>query len=157
MRSIFHYAPCRMMPPHKQQGAVLIVSMVLLVVLTLLGVSVMNMTQLEERMASNMQEVTQAFQSAETGLSQGYADDDVWNPTTDTSEALAPIPSTIGRTDSAGYDVEFITATAPPFGFDVSQYQTANFDFRGEGESSSGYTTILHGGGYRVFRNAGFL
>ena len=55
--------------PGRQRGAVLVVSLVLLVVLTLLGVSVMNVTQLEERMAGNSQEMNQAFHSAETGLS----------------------------------------------------------------------------------------
>ncbi|MFT5173345.1 MAG: type II secretory pathway pseudopilin PulG [Gammaproteobacteria bacterium] len=141
-----------------QQGAVLIVSLILLVVLTLLGVSVMNMTQLEERMASNSQEVIQAFQSAETGLSQAYDNPGVWNPLAPLAEVpAANIPSNVGRTDQAGYEVNFVTSTGPPPGYDVSQYQTAHFDFRSTGTANSGFTTQLNGGGFRVARNAGFL
>jgi type IV pilus assembly protein PilX len=141
-----------------QRGAVLIVSLILLVVLTLLGVSVMNVTQLEERMASNSQEVAQAFQSAETGLSQAYDDLTMWNPMDPQAEVLqTAIPSAVGRTDMAGYRVTFITSTGPPPGYDVSQYRTANFNFRSDGTASSGFTTQLNGGGFRVARNAGFL
>ena len=145
----------------RQRGAVLIVSLVLLVVLTLLGVSVMNVTQLEERMASNSQEMVQAFQSAETGLSQAYANGAVWNPTTSTIQALTAIPTDlptgVSRADQAAYTVEYITASNPPPGYDVAQFQTANFDFESTGQSQSNFTTVLHGGGFRVFRNAGFL
>lgn len=137
-----------------QRGAVLIVSLILLVVLTLLGVSVMNMTRLEERMASNAQETVQAFQSAETGLAQAYDNPDVWNP----SDPQAPvanstrIPSGVNRQDTAGYDVEFIVVTGPPPGYDVAKYQTSHFDFRSTGTSKSGFSTELHGGGFRVSR-----
>jgi type IV pilus assembly protein PilX len=145
----------------RQRGAVLVVSLVLLVVLTLLGVSVMNVTQLEERMASNAQEMTQAFQSAETGLSQAYANSTVWNPSSSVSQAMTPIPTGlpagVSRADQASYTVEYITATGPPPGYDVSQFQTAHFDFESTGQSQSNFTAVLHGGGFRVFRNAGFL
>ena len=137
-----------------QRGAVLIISLILLVVLTLLGVSVMNMTQLEERMASNAQEVVQAFQSAETGLSQAYGDPDVWNPL-DPKPAVdnnTAIPSSVGRTDKAGYQVEYIVRTGPPPGYDLAKYQTSHFDFRSTGTSNSGFSTELHGGGFQVSR-----
>lgn len=133
--------------PARARGAVLVVSLVLLVVLTLLGVSVMNMTRLEERMASNSQESVRAFQGAETGLSQAYDNANVWNPSVITAE----------DTGTAEYQVEFLTATGPPPGYDVTQFQTANFDFRSVAETDSGFTAVLHGGGFRVFRNAGFL
>lgn len=147
--------------PHRQAGAVLVVSLVLLVVLTLLGVSVMNVTQLEERMSGNAQEMTQAFQSAETGLSQAYADSSVWNPSNAVTKALTDIPTEqpagIARTDQASYSSEYLAATGPPPGYDVSQFQTAHFDFQSTGLSQSQFETVLHGGGFRVFRNAGFL
>jgi Tfp pilus assembly protein PilX len=147
--------------PAHARGAVLVVSLVLLVVLTLLGVSVMNMTRLEERMASNSQELMQAFQSAETGLSQAYANSAVWNPAvpTDVADTDIPteLPAGIARNGTSSYQVEFLTATGPPPGYDVAQFQTANFDFRSEGKAQSGFSSVLHGGGFRVFRAAGFL
>jgi len=51
-----------------QQGAILIVSLILLLVLTLMGVFAMRGTTLEERMAGNMRDRDLAFQSAEAAL-----------------------------------------------------------------------------------------
>jgi type IV pilus assembly protein PilX len=93
-----------------QRGAVLIVSLILLVVLTLLGVSVMNMTQLEERMASNSQEVVQAFQSAETGLQRAYNDVRDWDLAAPMTSTNSTNPSGIGRLDQSTYKIEFIVS-----------------------------------------------
>ncbi len=49
-----------------QRGAVLIVSLVILLVLTLIGVAGMNSSVMQERMASNAQNSNRAFQGAES-------------------------------------------------------------------------------------------
>jgi len=54
----------------RQQGAVLLVSLIFLVVLTLLGVSSMDGTILETKMALNSQEKNWSFQVAESALRQ---------------------------------------------------------------------------------------
>ena len=54
--------------PDNQQGAVLITALVFLVIMTLLALSAMNTTTLEEKMAANSQEINRAFQASETGL-----------------------------------------------------------------------------------------
>ncbi len=56
--------------PHRQEGAVLIVALVLLVVLTMLGVSAVESTKLETRMAASTREYNRAFQVAEASLLQ---------------------------------------------------------------------------------------
>lgn len=53
---------------YKQQGAILIVALVMLMVLTLLGVSGITTTQMQERMAGNEQENAYAFETAEAIL-----------------------------------------------------------------------------------------
>jgi type IV pilus assembly protein PilX len=53
---------------HYQQGAVLIVSLVLLLILTIVGISGMKMTSLEERMSGNYKDNEMAFQAAEAAL-----------------------------------------------------------------------------------------
>jgi type IV pilus assembly protein PilX len=58
----------RMTAPKRQRGAALVVGLVLLMVLTVLGVSGMNTATLELTMASNAQFNQDAFQSAETGI-----------------------------------------------------------------------------------------
>ena len=44
-----------------QRGSVLIVSLILLLILTLVGVTAMNMTSMEERMAGNYRDHQLAF------------------------------------------------------------------------------------------------
>lgn len=55
----------------KQSGVVLIISLIMLVLLTLIGVTSMQVTGLEEKMAGNMKSNNLAFQSAETALREG--------------------------------------------------------------------------------------
>ena len=57
----------------RQQGAVLVVGLIILVVLTLLGVQAMRSNVSQERMASNMRERNVAFQAAEAALRVGEA------------------------------------------------------------------------------------
>lgn len=61
-------------PPHpgQQQGMALVMGLVFLVLLTILGVSVMNTTLLGSRMAVNSQEMNRALYASESGLEQGF-------------------------------------------------------------------------------------
>lgn len=54
--------------PGAQKGAILVIALLLLLVMTLLGLAAMQTTRLEERMAGNMRDVNIAFQGAESGL-----------------------------------------------------------------------------------------
>ena len=56
----------------KQRGAVLVVSLLVLLVLTLIGVSSLDNSVLEEKMASNAQTSTTTFQKAETSIRQAF-------------------------------------------------------------------------------------
>ena len=55
-------------PRIKQQGTVLIFSLVILIVLTLLGISAMQVSTMEEIMAGNMKDCNQGFQAAEAAI-----------------------------------------------------------------------------------------
>ena len=54
--------------PRRQQGAILIVSLLMLLVLTLLALATMRAATFEERMAGNARDVNLSFQSAEAAL-----------------------------------------------------------------------------------------
>lgn len=58
---------------HKQKGAVLMVSLVILVLLTLLGVSAMGTSNLQVQIASNTAQRTQSTQDADSGLSEALS------------------------------------------------------------------------------------
>lgn len=53
---------------HRQSGSVLIISLIVMLVLTILGVSGMKSAVLEEKMAGNMRDSQLAFQAAEATL-----------------------------------------------------------------------------------------
>jgi type IV pilus assembly protein PilX len=57
----------------RQNGAVLVVSLFILLVLTLIGVSGMQGTVLQERMASNTRDRSLAFQSSESAMREAEA------------------------------------------------------------------------------------
>lgn len=58
---------------NNQRGAVLIVSLMILVILTLLGITAMQTTTFQEKMAGNMRSRELSFQAAEAALRQGEA------------------------------------------------------------------------------------
>jgi len=53
---------------NRQNGATLVVAMLMLLILTVLGIASMQVTRMEERMAGNSRDVNLAFQGAEAGL-----------------------------------------------------------------------------------------
>ena len=53
---------------HTQRGVVLVVSLMLLLVMTVIGVTAMQTTSLQERMAGNARDHNLAFQAAESGV-----------------------------------------------------------------------------------------
>jgi hypothetical protein len=57
-------------PNPQQQGVALVIAMILLIVLTLLGLSALKTTIVETKLATNAQERAYAFQMAETAVSE---------------------------------------------------------------------------------------
>ena len=59
------------MNTHKQQGAVLLVSLIMLVIITVIGLASMRDTTLQERMAANLRDQQISLQAAEAALRAG--------------------------------------------------------------------------------------
>lgn len=90
----------------KQRGATLIVGLILLMVLTVLGVSGMNTSRMEVRMAGNTQFRQDAFQLAESGIDVAIASG---------TFSTTPVPTTIDWLGT-DYDRKVVTTyqTAVP-------------------------------------------
>lgn len=75
---------------NKQKGAVLIVSMIFLVIMTLIGMAGIEVTGLEEKMVSHMRDRQMAFEAAEAALLDGeaYLESVVTMPAFDGSNGL---------------------------------------------------------------------
>ena len=160
----------------RESGAVLVISLVLLVTLTLLGVAAMNTSQLEEKMAANTQESTRAFQAAETGISEAFADPNAWN-TASTYVAIVGTADGPGDTDAnpdaqTALSTTFIGWSPPPPEslYSATSFQAAHFDFQSESctdgsvtdadsddsivddcaASDVGLSVVLHAGAYQI-------
>jgi type IV pilus assembly protein PilX len=64
--------------PERQHGAVLIVALLFLVILTILGLTAMSGTTMEERMSGNTRDLNVAFQAAEAALRDARRDINGW-------------------------------------------------------------------------------
>ena len=143
--------PSTLSKPSRQSGAVLIVAMILLVVLTLLGVTAMNTTSMQERIASNTQEQVHAFQAAETGLNQAFADNNAYDITSSYTGGATPT-AFAGSADSASYLPTFLGFSPPPPGslYSATSFQAAHFNFRATGLSETNLSVTLNGGAYQI-------
>lgn len=78
----------------KEQGAVLIVSLIILLVMTVIGLAGIEVTTLEERMAGNMRDRNIAFQAAEATLrdAEDYLESVALLPAFDGTNGLYSLP-----------------------------------------------------------------
>jgi type IV pilus assembly protein PilX len=93
---------------NKQQGAALVVGLILLVVITVLAISGMNTATTELAMARNDQNYENAFQAAETGLEQALGQG-LFN-----TGAAAAMTKTINSYDSVSTQIDFEDSTLVP-------------------------------------------
>ncbi len=125
----------------KQNGAALIVGLVLLMVLTLLAISSMTSSTTEVAMAQNARYTQNAFQSAETGIDLAIASSN-WSTTTATVVPTAPMQGSTGN--YYGYDMQFDEVTPVPSGFSIGAgagFLSYHFDVTSTGTSNRGATS----------------
>lgn len=88
---------CRPMPP-QQRGAVLFVALIMLILLTLLGLTAAQVTVLQERMSGNFRVQQLAFERAESAMSEGR--DTASNPLT-AYDTISDLPKSLGPANSS--------------------------------------------------------
>ncbi|OGT19335.1 MAG: hypothetical protein A2V90_04305 [Gammaproteobacteria bacterium RBG_16_57_12] len=138
-----HRVPRTLTTGRHQRGTALIMSLVILMILTILGVTAMGTATLEERMAGNTQELNKAFQAAESGLTQvldtaGSLDLNVAT-TNDFTYAAS--------NSSASVTTEFVEFTPPKRGSGHgSNVEAANFDQSSTGLTGAGAKAVVHQG-----------
>ena len=121
-----------------QQGAALVIGLILLMVLTLLAVSGMNSASLEYIMAGNEQYRANAFQAAEAGIEQSMAVA-VFNP------ALAEAANGNNTaTDTWAYTVtpQLGGTAIPGWGSSANKYSTYHFEVQSTGTSVRGAQAV---------------
>ena len=149
--------------PPAQSGAVLVVAMIFLIVMTLLAVTGMSTTSMEERMASNSQESMKAFQAAETGLAQALDDANTYDLTGTYSVPVSFVADTCDADPNSpfciqtNYGTGFLGVSKLPLVlndrgllFGVDSAEIANFDIQSKGQTTSGISSVVNGGAYHV-------
>jgi hypothetical protein len=139
--------------PHvanRQNGAALITALVVLIILTLLAISTLSTSTMEERMAFNSQEINRSFQTADSGITIIFADPDALNtvvPYTGTE--------TVG-TSTVNYDSVFRESVPIDRSSNLSQmweagkYSKYYFDLNSSSQTVSGITTEIEGGAFQI-------
>jgi Tfp pilus assembly protein PilX len=130
--------------PARQQGAALVVGLLLLLILTILAISGMTTATLELQMAGNTQYKERAFQAAETGIERAIetATFDTANPYDETNQR---VDTTAGSTNDDTYDfhMEFDrdtgTTIVPGGGYSMGTgFQAYHFNIESTGRSERG-------------------
>lgn len=103
--------------PGRQQGAALVIGLVLLLVLTILAVSGVFTSTMELRMVRNTQSQERAFQAAEFAIEDALA-----NPVLSTSVAFAQLSTGVPNSapDEYSYSLQFVGQT--PLGTGLTGY-----------------------------------
>ena len=124
-----------------QAGTALVMALVILMILTILGISSMNTSIMEQRMSGNIQDLNRAFEASESGLSRAINTAGAFDLSTPQIN-----PFTFGTGSAAtqaSVTTTFKNSTKPKPG---SGYSAVNFDSANFDQSSIGQTAIVETG-----------
>lgn len=115
----------------RQQGAVLVIAMLILIVMTLIGVSSMNSSLLEERMARNARDMNTALQAAEAAVvdAENYLEQ--------------PVIDTFGNADGL-YTEEYKWKSRGDYG-SLELFEDQTWDWWVDDTKTRGYSDALSG------------
>jgi Tfp pilus assembly protein PilX len=105
----------------RERGTVLIMSLVILMILTILGITAMGTASLEEKMSGNIQEGTRGFEVAESGLQSAFLDSTQF--AVGGAALTKSYPPINGR--MAAVTTTYLQEGSPPRGFGFSTDQKA--------------------------------
>ena len=120
--------------PRREQGAILIVALMFLVLFTIVGVSTISNTTLEEKMAGNAREQATAFQAAESALRDAEIDLETGIGGGGNRDAALGIANTYFDTLCSaaftnGVCTQPVAATPPPYNYQTDIVTAAGWDW----------------------------
>ena len=134
------HIPSRSFTAARQQGAALVVGLLLLLILTLLAISGMNTSSLELIMAGNTQYSQNAFQAAEAGIERSIAAN-VFNPDPSLPMERQQSPANRAYQFTALTTPQLAGAAQPALpGSSLDSFSTYHFEIASTGSSVRGAT-----------------
>lgn len=134
--------------PGRQNGAALVIGLLLLLVLTILAISGMTTASLELQMAGNEQYQERAFQAAEAGIERAIAAGD-YSTTGTVGEYTDPVDPFERPEPVAGQGIPGCTATIPAGADDAAAASEDCYQYYLRFDNQSGSTPVP-GGGYSL-------
>jgi type IV pilus assembly protein PilX len=136
-----------------QQGAALVMALVILLILTILGVTAMSTSSLEQKMAGNIQDLTRAFQAAESGVDRARNSNmkgfDLSAGSTTACDPTSPCKFDNGKSGQASVTPVLVQITQKPQRSSTSSgygtVGTAHVDIISHGTLGNASTTVHQG------------
>lgn len=138
--------------PQRQQGVVLIVCLLVIVIVTLIASAVSQTSGFEERMAANAQTYNRTFQAAETAVEYGVDQETLMFEATDASDGYS-------TTVNVPLSTNGVSATAQTWfrgegiapGNSIGTASTFRYEVQAEGKMTDlNASTLIRQGFYRV-------
>jgi Tfp pilus assembly protein PilX len=137
----------------RQRGVALAIALVVLLILTIIGVSALVSTALEGMMAGNIQEQNRALQAAETGIDVAFTTGDAYK-ITQTKTGSASSSFKANAKASYAYTNTFTTYTKPPRSqaqqYSATHFSAAHFQTVSVGTANIGANVTLTQGLYQI-------
>lgn len=132
----------------REQGIALVVALVFMLILTILGVTVMNTASLEGRMSGNTQEMNRAFQAAESAIENVFIDGSVYSdliyPGNVTTATVSYPQTTVTMTITRGKDSKKMPRAKDQQNITSTiDYGAANFDMKSVANTTSNANSEL--------------
>lgn len=115
------------MSKYKQNGAALFVSLMFLFLMTIIGVSALNSSTSDERMALNAQHQQQVFHAADSAINVIKHDINALEQAIITG-AFGPVTYTAQTHVTATANINYAGCADPPAGYDVEKFVNQDFD-----------------------------
>lgn len=131
-----------------QSGMALATSLIFLLVLTIIGVTALQTSSLEEGMARNLQELVRSFGNAETGVTRALADDDAFSTNDQHDNNVTRETLLHGEVE---YTRRYLGDTPPKRGINTAQgtgTQYLHFEVKSRGTTATRARTVIDQGGY---------
>lgn len=135
--------------PGSQHGIALVMALVMLMILTILGLTAMSTASLEEKMSGNIQETTRAFMAAESGINSAFNTTGLLNPNATVTQNYNFDSQKSG---SATVEASFREYQPPGRSknpneiYSATNLQEAHFDVKSTGTTLTNAKTVLHQG-----------
>lgn len=135
----------------RQRGVALALCLVLLLVVTILGVTTLGSSRLEEGMSRNLQDSVDAFQVAETGAIRAIGEFNTFSTADSHSDNATSLDLENGR--EAIYTSRWMGET-PPIPLDGTAFSNNvtfhHFEVRSDGRSRNNARNTVYRGGIRI-------